>query len=545
MTNAAPTGPIPPAARLRHDLLTPVNHLMGYSEMLQEQLEDLDAAALAPGIRAIENAARECFSLIQQLLPPGQEADGAFVLDSLRILLPAPIGVIANLVREIRSGPVPAAIDADLTRIATAAERLGLLLAEPGTSAEPPALAPEPADANPPEAPDSPASKDGKLLVVDDNAVNRDLLSRRLQREGYAVLQAADGHNALRMLAEDTFELVLLDVMMPEIDGFEVLRQLQASGRLATLPVIMISAMDEVQSAVRCIEMGAEDYLTKPFDPILLRARIGACLEKKRLRDEERRTAQQLRAALDEVEEQRRHAESLLLNILPARISEELRAQGSVTPKYFDDVSIVFTDFAGFSAAIEDMAADEMVLMLHDYFTAFDRIVRRYGLEKLKTIGDSYMFMGGLPPRNPSHPVDAVLACFEMLHAAEQLGSRYPQGWRIRIGMHTGPVIAGVVGVDKFAFDVWGETVNYSSRMESSGEPGRINLSERAWSRVKDFFECEHRGKIRTKDLRDVDMYFIKGVHPKLMQDAAFARRYKTYFEHEPLSFPDFLAGRP
>ena len=198
-----------------------------------------------------------------------------------------------------------------------------------------------------------------------------------------------------------------------------------------------------------------------------------------------------------QVEQQKQVSESLLLNILPGEVADELRSKGMVSPKYFEDVTILFTDFVGFTLSTEKLAAEELVEMLHDYFTAFDQIVARYRLEKLKTIGDSYMCISGLPTRNPAHPVDTVLAAFEMLHAVEERASRgRAAGWKVRIGIHTGPVIAGVVGINKFAFDIWGDTVNYSSRMESSSEANRINLSERTYSRVKDFLACEPRGKV-------------------------------------------------
>ena len=186
---------------------------------------------------------------------------------------------------------------------------------------------------------------------------------------------------------------------------------------------------------------------------------------------------------------EKRVSESLLLNILPGEVADELRAKGLVSPKYFEDVTILFTDFVGFTLSTEKLAAEELVELLHDYFTAFDQIVARYRLEKMKTIGDSYMCISGLPMRNPAHPVDMVMAAFEMLEAVRQRQrpDRLAQ-WKVRIGIHTGPVIAGVVGINKFAFDIWGDTVNYSSRMESSGEANRINLSERTYSRVKDFF---------------------------------------------------------
>jgi class 3 adenylate cyclase/HAMP domain-containing protein len=250
-----------------------------------------------------------------------------------------------------------------------------------------------------------------------------------------------------------------------------------------------------------------------------------------------------------EVEAQRRVSDNLLLNILPEQIAEELRKNESVEPKYFEDVTILFTDFVGFTLSTEKMAADELVQVLNDYFTAFDQITSRYGIEKLKTIGDSYMCVAGMPVRSPSHPVDMVLAAFEMVHVVQQLSSRPgAPNWAVRVGVHTGPVISGVVGIHKFAFDVWGESVNYASRMESSGAANRVNLSERTHSRVKDFITCEYRGKVATKDRRELDMYFANGVLPELMDDPtqfpspAFLRRYRTYFQKGPRAFPIFMA---
>jgi class 3 adenylate cyclase len=198
--------------------------------------------------------------------------------------------------------------------------------------------------------------------------------------------------------------------------------------------------------------------------------------------------------------------ESLLLNILPGEVA-----------------TILFTDFVGSTLSTEKLAARELVGMLHDYFAAFDHIVARYRLEKMKTIGDSSMCISGVPTRNPAHPVDTVLAAFEMLHAVEEWAQRGSGlGWKVPIGIHTGPVIAGVAGINKFAFDIWGDTVNYSSRMESSGAAYRINLSERTNSQVKDVLACEPRGKVLTKDKRELD---------------------NVYFQQDPPAFPDFLVN--
>ena len=249
-----------------------------------------------------------------------------------------------------------------------------------------------------------------------------------------------------------------------------------------------------------------------------------------------------------EVERERQVSQSLLLNILPEQVAAELAANGAFAPRYYEDVTVLFTDFVGFTLSTEKLAADELVNVLNGYFTAFDQIVSRYGLEKMKTIGDAYFCAGGLPVRTPSHPVDATLAAFEMIHEVQQ--RTLPDGtqWKVRIGLNTGPVVAGVVGIRKFAFDVWGDTVNLGSRMESGGAPNRINVSEPVYRRIKDFFAFESRGKILTKEKKELETYFVTGIQPALMVGAAegltppaFTQRYRTYFGKEPPAFPAFL----
>jgi adenylate cyclase len=388
----------------------------------------------------------------------------------------------------------------------------------------------------------------GLILVVDDNEGNREVLSRRLLRDGYEVMLAETGRQALRMAKRYQFDIILLDIMMPEMDGIEVLAELKKDSKLRHLPVIMISAVDEVESVVRCIQLGADDYLPKPFNPVLLRARINSLLDRKRMRDAEMRKAAELARAVGEIEAQRKKTEELLLNILPPTVAEELQVQGSVQPMYFEDVTIAFADIVGFTLSTEQLPADELVNLLHQYFTAFDNIMRRYGLEKLKTIGDCYMFAGGCPVRNPSHPVDTILAAFEMIHATREMARQGPVDWQLRIGVNTGPVIAGVVGIHKFTFDIWGDAVNFSSRMESSGEPGRVNLSANAYARVKDFFACEKRGRVKIKDGREVEMYFVNGIAAGLLANKSiapvksFEQRYRAYFRKDLQAFPEFLA---
>jgi class 3 adenylate cyclase len=254
-----------------------------------------------------------------------------------------------------------------------------------------------------------------------------------------------------------------------------------------------------------------------------------------------------IREQTAEIKKQQELAESLLLNVLPSEVAEELKLKGAVDPRYHADVTILFTDFKGFTASTETMAAEELVNALHAYFTAFDRIAQQFGLEKLKTIGDSYMAVAGLTERKPSHAVDAVLAAFAMVEEMVRGRNNGLPDWSVRIGVHTGPVISGVVGIRKFAFDIWGESVNFASRMESSGSPNRINLSASTYNRVKDFFECEPRGAIKTKEGREYEMYFAStAVRSLLAQPGTppplFAERYRKYFQHELPGYPPVSA---
>ncbi|HWG36432.1 MAG TPA: adenylate/guanylate cyclase domain-containing protein [Terriglobales bacterium] len=252
-----------------------------------------------------------------------------------------------------------------------------------------------------------------------------------------------------------------------------------------------------------------------------------------------------------QIEQQKQVSEALLRNILPVAIAEELQSQGEVSPRYFEDVTILFTDFVGFTKASESLPVEELVRRLHQCFTRFDQIAGDCGLEKLKTIGDSYLCAGGIPAKNSSHPVDAVLAAFAMVEAlgeAASLPAGAP-GWPVRIGIHTGPVAAGVVGIHKFAFDVWGDTVNFASRLESASEPNRINVSPSTRSRIKDFFACSPRRLVMTKDNVVQEMYFVTGLREDLLGSAsepaaaAFSRRYQIYFARQPPPLPACLAA--
>lgn len=221
----------------------------------------------------------------------------------------------------------------------------------------------------------------------------------------------------------------------------------------------------------------------------------------------------------DEAVRQYNRSEELLLNILPSEVAEELKAKGSAEAKTFDDVTVLFTDFKGFTNISERLSAKELVAEIDYCFKGFDGIMEKYNIEKIKTIGDSYMAAGGLPVKNKTHAWDVVEAAIEirdfMAAHARQRKAEGKEVFEIRIGIHTGPVVAGIVGVKKFAYDIWGDTVNTASRMESSGEPGKVNISAATYELVKDKFDCTYRGKVEAKKKGMIDMYFAERPLPE------------------------------
>jgi len=214
------------------------------------------------------------------------------------------------------------------------------------------------------------------------------------------------------------------------------------------------------------------------------------------------------------IENEKDRSDSLLLNILPAETAEELKEKGSAKARSYNNVTILFTDFKGFTQLSATLSPPALVKEIHHCYMAFDEIMARHGVEKIKTIGDAYMAAGGLPKPNNTHPIDVTLAAMEIREFMDKLKKdRIKQGkpyFEIRIGIHSGPVVAGVVGTHKFAYDIWGDTVNIASRMESNSEPGKINVSEATYELIKEQFECTPRGKIAVKGAGEKTMYFVE-----------------------------------
>lgn len=241
------------------------------------------------------------------------------------------------------------------------------------------------------------------------------------------------------------------------------------------------------------------------------------------LTDNFRKHLNQSRRDRRAIADERAKSEKLLLNILPAKVALELKSSGRVNPMLYKSATVMFTDFKGFTRAAEQMTPEQVITELDQCFSFFDSLMSRYKLEKLKTIGDSYMCVGGVPEPSATHAIDAVLAALEIQDFMLQIKSiREAQGmpyWELRLGLHSGPLIAGVIGETKFAYDVWGDTVNTASRLESSGLPGRVNISRSTYELVSDFFSVESRGSIDAKNKGRLEMFFVAGVKPHLSAD--------------------------
>lgn len=511
-----------------------------------------------------------------------------------------------------------------------------------------------------------------KVLIVDDNINNSRLIEGILSADerDYECIFAMDGKEAFEKAQESNPDLILMDMLMPEVDGIQGLKMLQRHNELRETPVIFITAYKTNENFKEAFDEGAFDFITKPIDINELKSRINRALgvgetlrriklkiskyklqrkelekkavlaqtvqnsfivtnysgkiewanegfkklhgisiedhiekfgqeitsvyedddvikmlkncfidhapisfpfcinwedgtekwiqtivspqltrggnvekliivesditdlknKEKELYDQNLRMltiTENLEAANSQlenqkaeinkqkvkIEEEQEKSERLLLNILPFEVARQLKSKGKAGTRFYKHVSVMFTDFKGFSKISKELEPKTLVGFLDDYFIRFDEIVGTHYLEKIKTIGDAYMCAGGLPLRNNSNPVDSVLAGLEIQHYMgeinkENLKSGHPL-WELRIGVHTGPVVAGVVGKKKFAYDVWGDTVNVAARMQERGEVGKVNVSGDTYEYIKDYFECEYRGKIEAKNVGKIDMYYV------------------------------------
>jgi class 3 adenylate cyclase/CheY-like chemotaxis protein len=517
---------------LRHELRTPINHIVGYSELLLEIADELGHDDLLPDLERIRAAGRELGALVNESLDAASSQTRLPDTVSLSRALRTPLNTIvgfSELLAEDVDAAGYAALLPDLQRIKTASRHLrgqvhamlDLVVSEVDDDGSPPdARATEPAKMSPsPASPTLPAAPARQLrvdpsttmlLVVDDDEANRDMLSRRLKRLGYRVALAEHGREALTRLAEQPIDLILLDIVMPELNGYEVLLRLKTSDELRHVPVLVLSASDELDTAVRCIELGAEDYLPKPIDSVLLRARIGACLEKKRLHDQEQRHLATIEQMASELSEWNRTLEQRvqdglarleradrLKQFLPRQVAEQIVTTGdeSLLESHRRYISVVFCDLRGFTPLSETAEPEEVMTILQEYHRAIGELVADFGGTVEHFAGDGLMVFFNDPQDCPEPEFQAVRLAVamrdRMLTVCESWRERDYQ-FGFGVGVSAGYATLGCIGFEgRFHYGAIGSIVNLAARLCGEARDGQILINARARAALGDCVEAE------------------------------------------------------
>ena len=504
----------PEVRKLRHELHGSITHILGFSEIWVEELQDLEDARIKKGFDLITHTARQMMAQINENLPAAKAEPTLAQVSSLQRQLAEKGGEIVETAEQLGCDPrslVNETLKSDLIRISESARHIQDLASKafsaflvPGEAATPIAgMAGEEFRSGQTEfIARATGPREGVILVVDDQEVNREILSRRLSRLGYAVHLAESGQRALDVIAEKSVDLILLDILMPGLDGIEILSRLKADFRTQHIPVIMLSSADQIDTVVRCIQLGADDFLPKPFNPILLMARIESSLSKKRMRDQESAFLQRLQAEQDT-------SERLLLNILPQPVAARLKQGESTIADSFSEATVLFSDFVEFTKLSTGIPPKVLVGRLNEIFSSFDQLCEHHGLEKIKMIGDAYMAVAGVPTPRSDHAAAAADLALAMQAAAMQFRAGDGPTFRLRIGLNTGPVIAGVIGTKKFAYDLWGDTVNIASRMEEHAPSGGILVTDSTYQRLKEDYSFKPGRVIKVKGKGEVMTYLL------------------------------------
>jgi class 3 adenylate cyclase len=340
-----------------------------------------------------------------------------------------------------------------------------------------------------------------KILIAEDEYIVAMDIKKVLEKIGYVVTSfVGKGIDAIKRTEIEKPDIVLMDIMLNDkLSGIETAKIIKDK---FNVPIVYLTALTDEETLQKAKLTEPQGYLLKPFDERGLHSAIEIALYKFRMET-------QLKLKTKELEEEKENTDRLLHHILPGEIIQELKANGVVVPRHYESITILFTDFHGFRQIINSLEPGELVAELNEIFSNFDLIVEKYELEKLKTIGDTYMACGGLSEKSDDHAVKITYAAKEMLDYLSNKNKNSNVEWLLRAGINTGPIVAGIVGTNKFTYDIWGDTVNIASRMENSSGPGKINISGSTYSLVRDYFNCEYRGKLAVKGKGEVDMYFV------------------------------------
>ncbi|OHD16460.1 MAG: hypothetical protein A2087_01810 [Spirochaetes bacterium GWD1_61_31] len=335
-----------------------------------------------------------------------------------------------------------------------------------------------------------------RILIVDDIEENLQVLSDTLTQAGFHPLQAKSGERALQVAAKAAPDLILLDIKMPGLDGFETIARLKADPVTADIPVIFISALNQIEDKIRGFQSGAVDYVSKPFQREEVVARVG--------------THVRLRQAQQAIAAERAKSDRLLESILPPGIAAELKETGSSAPRSYRDVSVLFTDLVDFTRTAAGLTPEVLITELNEMVAAFDAIVLANGCERIKTIGDAYFATCGIPEAKADHALRLATAGLQMRNWLAARNRTAAIQWEMRLGLHSGPAVAGIVGTQRYIYDVFGDTVNLASRLEAASEPMRLNASLASARQIGDDLRCTARGAIEVKGSGPVEMFWVE-----------------------------------
>jgi len=511
---------------IKHDLINPINAMIGYSELILDTLDEAGDRVLERDIQSIYHSSTAILATIQELFSDktktGDDIGSVILNEDLHYSIRTPLSSIIGI-SEIILEDTATVADLDLqdiqdcvSKINQAGKRLLRLiknLSKYSDLSNGDLMASYYTDLYLKESSirnfqfntevKIPA-KIGTILIVDDESANLDIIDKILQQSNHKTFTAESGAEALKVLEKESakIDLILLDLIMPEVNGMDLLKKLKDNNNTYHIPVIMLSALDEIDTIVECISMGADDFLIKPVNRILLHARLNNALEKKYFHDKEIKYQKQIK-----IEQEK--SDKLLLNILPESIAQRLKNGESLIADDFEDSTVLFADLAGFTKLSSTISATDVVMQLNSIFSLFDGLLIKYSLEKIKTIGDCYMLVGGLPKPDKNHADSVARMALEMLDTMEQINTKTDQSLKVRIGINSGPVAAGVIGREKFIYDLWGDTVNVASRMETFGSNSKIHVSSNTYLQLKDYYSFTKRDKINIPGKGTMQTYFL------------------------------------
>ncbi len=359
------------------------------------------------------------------------------------------------------------------------------------------------------------------VLLVDDQEMIGEAVRRMLSSEkDIKFYYCNDPAQAINKALEVKPTVILQDLVMPEIDGLQLLRFFRANSLTRDIPMIVLSSKEEASLKAQAFSLGANDYVVKLPDKVELIARI-RYHSKAYMHLLERNLAYQtMQDYLEKLEIEQKKSQELLLNILPEAIAERLKKEQGIIADEFAAVSVMFADIVGFTQLSSSISPKQLVHLLNDIFSKFDELAEKHGLEKIKTIGDSYMVVAGLPNPRADHGDAIAEMALDMQAAIAKYREELGLNLSIRIGIHSGPVVAGIIGTKKFIYDLWGDTVNTASRMESHGIPDGIQITEATYLLIEDKYEFEKRGLISVKGKGQMAAYLLKGRFHQLTVDS-------------------------